>query len=271
MVKGGPYWHVIRFLDHPLLPANAGPDVPKIIKHGINDDGPMHPKSPHVSAPDGAVTLMYKMGRDEWLQRFLDVNGTQRFKLVMKWEPWQDLYIQRDGRAVEIGFLSSYSTVPQPGPGVRYHIQPSGEWTPIATSDLGSQWGGMDVWVRGQGEAIAKGIWYHTRWGNASMISIHWAGITADEKEENRIWCEDFIGESISRRQKSQESSVDRSGSDTFLQKPSNKKGRECRGGCGTTDAMNVCGRCKETHYCSPECQKDDWKWHKSVCGKDLY
>jgi hypothetical protein len=123
---GGPYWHVIRFLDHPLLPANAGPDFPKIIKHGksprlrcgivtiifyligiiagINDDGPMHPKSPHVSAPDGAVTLMYKMGREKWLERFLDVSGTYSFKLVMKEEPWQDLYIQRDGYTAEVSF-----------------------------------------------------------------------------------------------------------------------------------------------------------------------
>lgn len=77
---------------------------------GINDDGPMHPRSPRVSAPDGAVTLMYKMGRENWLERFLDVGGTRSFKLVMKEEPWQDLYIQRDGRAVEVGPLcSTYS------------------------------------------------------------------------------------------------------------------------------------------------------------------
>jgi hypothetical protein len=129
MVKGGPYWHVIRFLDHRLLPANAGPDFPKIIKHGkalqgvlrdtlkvdndmagINDDGPMHPKSPHVSAPDGAVTLMYKMGREKWLERFLDVNGTRSFKLVMKRKkPWQDLYVQRDGYSVEVSFIYSFN------------------------------------------------------------------------------------------------------------------------------------------------------------------
>lgn len=77
---------------------------------GINDDGPMHPRSPRVSAPDGAVTLMYKMGRENWLERFLDVGGTRSFKLVMKEEPWQDLYIQRDGRAVEVGPLCSLPT-----------------------------------------------------------------------------------------------------------------------------------------------------------------
>lgn len=64
----------------------------------------MHPKSPQVSGPDGAVTLMYKMGREKWLQRFLDVEGTRSFMLVMKEEPWQDLYIQRDGRAIEVCF-----------------------------------------------------------------------------------------------------------------------------------------------------------------------
>jgi hypothetical protein len=107
-----------------MLPANSGRDFPKIIKHGkvappsspislrcnwrviagINDDGPMHPQSPHVSAPDGTVTLMYRMGREKWLERFLDVNGTRHFKLVMREEPWQDLYVQRHGHAVEVSY-----------------------------------------------------------------------------------------------------------------------------------------------------------------------
>ena len=78
---------------------------------GINDDGPMHPKSPHVSAPDGAVTLIYKRGREKWPERFLDVDGTLSFKLVMKNDPWQDLYIQRDGRAVEVSLLDSQPTL----------------------------------------------------------------------------------------------------------------------------------------------------------------
>jgi len=129
-----------------------------------NDNGPMHPQSPYVSAPDGAVTLLYKMGRDKWLQRFLDVNGTRSFKLIMKFEPWEDLYIQRDGCDVEIGFLDSYTAAPQPGPGVRYKIEASGEWAPVATSDAGSNWCGSDVWVRAQGEGIAKAFWYYERW-----------------------------------------------------------------------------------------------------------
>ncbi|KIJ29716.1 hypothetical protein M422DRAFT_268844 [Sphaerobolus stellatus SS14] len=35
------------------------------------------------------------------------------------------------------------------------------------------------------------------------------------------------------------------------------------------------CSRCKgadpETFYCSPECQKSDWRWHKKFCGKQAY
>ncbi|GMI04035.1 hypothetical protein TrLO_g275 [Triparma laevis f. longispina] len=26
------------------------------------------------------------------------------------------------------------------------------------------------------------------------------------------------------------------------------------------------CSRCKETNYCSKECQKDHWKFHKKLC-----
>jgi hypothetical protein len=65
----------------------------------------MHPQSPQVSAPDGAVTLMHKMGREKWLERFLDVNGTRSFELVMKKEPYQDLCVKRDGRKVEVNSL----------------------------------------------------------------------------------------------------------------------------------------------------------------------
>ena len=62
----------------------------------------MHPKSPHVSAPDGAVTLMYMMGQEKWLKRFLDTEGTHEFTLKMRKKPWQDLYINRKGLDVEV-------------------------------------------------------------------------------------------------------------------------------------------------------------------------
>ncbi len=33
---------------------------------------------------------------------------------------------------------------------------------------------------------------------------------------------------------------------------------------------LKRCGKCHETQYCSRECQKDDWSYHKIVCGKKL-
>ncbi|MCJ1475094.1 hypothetical protein MMC13_003754 [Lambiella insularis] len=34
------------------------------------------------------------------------------------------------------------------------------------------------------------------------------------------------------------------------------------------SSALQRCAKCQETHYCSRECQKADWKDHKKVCGK---
>lgn len=102
MVKPGPYWHVVRFEDHPLCPANAPRDVPKIIKSGISDDGPKHPKCPQVSAADGAATLLHKMGRDDWLEKLLDWKGCDEFGLSMTHETLLQVYIERHETYVEV-------------------------------------------------------------------------------------------------------------------------------------------------------------------------
>lgn len=37
---------------------------------------------------------------------------------------------------------------------------------------------------------------------------------------------------------------------------------------CGKSDqGYQRCSKCKEVYYCSRECQKDDWKTHKKICG----
>ncbi|KAF8576570.1 hypothetical protein K439DRAFT_1538752 [Ramaria rubella] len=33
-----------------------------------------------------------------------------------------------------------------------------------------------------------------------------------------------------------------------------------------SSDASQVCSKCKHTHYCSAKCQKADWKIHKKGC-----
>jgi hypothetical protein len=36
--------------------------------------------------------------------------------------------------------------------------------------------------------------------------------------------------------------------------------------GCGSTEHTKKCGRCEVVYYCGRECQKKDWKNHKSAC-----
>lgn len=40
--------------------------------------------------------------------------------------------------------------------------------------------------------------------------------------------------------------------------------------GCGKTDTLKACGRCRLVWYCSPACQKAHWPKHKIVCKQLL-
>lgn len=39
-------------------------------------------------------------------------------------------------------------------------------------------------------------------------------------------------------------------------------------GFCGDFADELRCGRCKSRFYCSVDCQREEWKWHKPVCGR---
>jgi len=150
-------------------------------------------------------------------------------------------------------------------------VQTSGEWTPISTSDLGNGWGGTPLWVRAEGETLAKSIWFHTLWERYSVVSIDWTGITDAEKENRPRW------EEQTNEAEGQETGDNSDEGRTSSQKVYNAKWKECRGGCGERNAKLVCGRCKETReswrawsfscclthladYCSLACQREDWK-----------
>jgi len=39
---------------------------------------------------------------------------------------------------------------------------------------------------------------------------------------------------------------------------------------CEKVDGSMRCAGCKQVNYCGKECQRKDWKSHKSVCGKSV-
>lgn len=39
-------------------------------------------------------------------------------------------------------------------------------------------------------------------------------------------------------------------------------------GKCNTTDNLQLCSKCHGIHYCSAQCQKEDWQEHKVQCPK---
>jgi hypothetical protein len=42
------------------------------------------------------------MGKEDWMKRFPDVEGTHKFNLVLRNPSFQDLYVYRQGRDVEV-------------------------------------------------------------------------------------------------------------------------------------------------------------------------
>ncbi|KAF9046022.1 hypothetical protein BDZ89DRAFT_979399 [Hymenopellis radicata] len=255
---------VIRFLDTELLPASTPEDYPKIIKSGIDEEG-QHHKSPSITGPCGIATLFHRAGRLDLLERLLDPKGTKDFDLLVDTghEYLQNVYLHRKGYDIEMGFLSSGKEAQH---GVRYIMVEDdkyrvGKWLPLSTSDLGSGWGGSHEWVRGQGAAITKSIWYNQLWD--CRFEASWTGITEEQKAELATWNNRRAENEI------EQSHVDKGDEmEDVMQRYYNMR-KWCRAQCGEKNAPFQCSKCKSARYCSAACQNEDWKYHKTYCGTE--
>ncbi|ESK87450.1 mynd domain [Moniliophthora roreri MCA 2997] len=262
---------VVRFLDTEILPASAPEGFPKIIKSGIDEEG-QHPKSPAITGPDGIATLLYHIGYPEALKRLLDTQGTEEFNLRVycRSRVFQDVYI---------GFVCTV-TGRLADHGVRYIIQRDpeqrvGKWVPLSTSDLGSSWDGPEDWIRAQGAAVTKGIWFNQHWDREN-IDISWSGMSTSDKESLAAFMQERhvkLAQKRAQREAEEREEMNLIGNshpniDTELSELRYRKRQmECRAKCGEKNPGLQCSKCKFARYCSSACQAEDWKYHKTYCG----
>jgi hypothetical protein len=157
---------------------------------------------------------------------------------------------------LQIGFINSTGQWAQHG--VRYRIQPEpagspyrvGKWIPLSTSDLGSGWGGSDVWVRAQGAAVAKAVWWH-KYYNLPKIEISWSGMTQAEKDDIVIWLKERAERLAERKKIEAEEYKERNAK--FTPWDDGKMGMlehyrllmACRAECGEQHPKLCCSKCK--------------------------
>ena len=80
------------------------------------------------------------------------------------------------------------------------------------------------------------------------MISIDWNGMTIDEKEKDRTWCENFVtADGKESLEKHDNFADDLTKLEENLRKVLDKRRRDCRCGCGARVATSFCSVCKET------------------------
>ena len=146
-------------------------------------------------------------------------------------------------------------------PGIRYRISPEppssqyrvGKWVPLSTSDLGSPWGGSDYWVRGQGEAFGKALWYHRFW-NKPDVEVRWSGMTEEDKAALDEWLKERSatleeGSRISRQEYEERKARYRGreylAEERFGMENYYKSRLACRADCGEQNPQLTCSKCK--------------------------
>ncbi|KAJ8495710.1 hypothetical protein ONZ45_g12733 [Pleurotus djamor] len=274
---------VVRFLDHPLLPASAPNDYPKIVKSGVDPER-QHAQSPPITPQCAWATLFHKIERLDLLEKLLDVDHVDHFylKIVSHYRSFLSIYVKRKGRNVEVGFVENDK---EAMPGVRYRISPPapgyrfGPWTGYATSDNLQPWGGTQEWIDGQGTYFAKSIWINAYW-DGTFTGLSFTGKTEEFDEEFDEWQVDHAermkrmreDEAAEEREMEEGSRAERERTgESYDMWRLKALRRVCRGGCGEKKPTLTCSKCRYVRYCSPECQRDDWKYHKSICGMEQY
>ncbi|KAF9490419.1 hypothetical protein BDN71DRAFT_1454278 [Pleurotus eryngii] len=266
---------VVRFIDTELLPASAPNDYPKVIKSGVDEEG-QHRKSPPIEAQCGLATLLYRMDRMDILEKMLDTKAVEAFDMRIHTglRYLQDIYVRRRGCDVETGFIGSEGE--EAWHGVRFLIVEEaegspyrfGKWIPLSTSDLGSAWGGIDEWIRAQAASIAKSIVYHRH--ERHTISVSFSDMPPSFEDDLKKWNEEHKKkwDEIIRveREEDREARATLGDHEVFKRWLQHYQLR-CRGGCGVEEATLRCSKCQVIRYCSKQCQLEDWKYHKSICG----
>ncbi|KAK7048734.1 ankyrin repeat and mynd domain-containing 2 [Favolaschia claudopus] len=282
----------VRFHDTDILPLSAPPDHPRIIKSGVGST--QHPKSPRVAGSDMVFTLLYQLEQPELLERLLDTDGTATFffRMMAYVDSGEDLYVKRDAMEVEIGFLSRGSKdESKPNKGVRYTIgkrdtssvYKTGPWDLRSAFDSNGGGGTTKAYILAQDSDLAHRIWnnFHLhqlegpRTRGQNTVRIEWAGMSSAAREKYDRWiagCRDKVErektQSATEYQKLKaEKGINGILADGF--EDYKKTALKCRAECGVAVATMRCGKCHFARYCSAACQRDDWKYHKSYCGKE--
>lgn len=158
----------------------------------------------------------------------------------------------------QIGFINSDGEWAQHG--VRYLIAPEpegspyrvGRWIPLSTADLGSDWGGAEVWVRAQGAEVTKAIWFHNHFDRD--IEVSWSGMTEDEKEDLDAWLKERAERRAERSKIKTEEYEARAAKYGFRHhRVEGKMGMQahyksrmaCRADCGEQHPKFSCSKCK--------------------------
>lgn len=266
-------YYAVRFLDTELLPASSPKDYPKVIKSGIRDEGQVR-NSPAITGPCGIATLLHRIGRPQLLERLLDVDGTATFSFrVHTGREWlNDIYVTRQRRNVEIGFIVGNSWAQD---AVRYTIEHedgspyrSGKWKAHSLSNYGTGWERDPISVAVQSAGISKAVWWW-KYDASPEIDVTWSGITSSEKEDLAAWLQDRKAR-LAEEAKNEEANSENSEPEEDTWHKIRKDRLACRADCGEEKPELQCSSCGVARYCSRACQMDDWKYHKTYCGTEV-